>query len=82
MPGEVKWSGVKWDGAGNSSPRGFIPPRAVPRGRRGVGAGSACGAGPRDSWQDHFADLDAAVAASGLGDVQFVAPFIPTVPGT
>ncbi|MFJ8598428.1 hypothetical protein ACIREM_06820 [Streptomyces shenzhenensis] len=37
---------------------------------------------PRDTWQEHFADLDTAVAASGLGDVQFVAPFIPTVPGT
>ncbi|KUO10827.1 hypothetical protein [Streptomyces sp. DSM 15324] len=37
---------------------------------------------PREVWQDHFAGLDTAVAASGLGDVQFVAPFIPTVPGT
>lgn len=37
---------------------------------------------PRDKWLDHFADLETAVAASGLGDVQFVAPFIPTVPGT
>ncbi|MEU6537969.1 hypothetical protein [Streptomyces sp. NPDC047000] len=37
---------------------------------------------PRDAWGEHFADLDTAVAASGLGDVQLVAPFIPTVPGT
>lgn len=37
---------------------------------------------PRDQWRDHFADLDAAVRASGLGEVQLVAPFIPTVPGT
>jgi len=37
---------------------------------------------PRDLWREHFADLDTAVEASGLGDVQFVAPFIPTVPGT
>lgn len=37
---------------------------------------------PREIWRDHFTDLDTAVAASGLGDVQFVAPFIPTVPGT
>ncbi|WP_177000980.1 hypothetical protein [Streptomyces sp. cf386] len=33
-------------------------------------------------FQDHFTDLDTAVAASGLGDVTFVAPFIPTIPGT
>jgi hypothetical protein len=37
---------------------------------------------PREVWQEHFAHLDTAVAASGLGDVQFVAPFVPTVPGT
>ena len=37
---------------------------------------------PRDHWREHFADLDTAVAASGLGEVQFVAPFVPTVPGT
>ncbi|MEV6022503.1 hypothetical protein [Streptomyces sp. NPDC052036] len=37
---------------------------------------------PRDHWGDRFADLDREVASSGLGDVQFVAPFIPTVPGT
>ncbi|MET7477218.1 hypothetical protein ABZT17_23005 [Streptomyces sp. NPDC005648] len=37
---------------------------------------------PRETWRDHFADLDTAVDASGLGAVQFVAPFIPTVPGT
>ncbi|MEV0638681.1 hypothetical protein AB0I77_27835 [Streptomyces sp. NPDC050619] len=37
---------------------------------------------PRAHWREHFADLDTAVEASGLGAVQFVAPFIPTVPGT
>jgi hypothetical protein len=37
---------------------------------------------PRDAWQEHFTGLDAAVAASGLGDVEFVAPFVPTIPGT
>ncbi|MET7681422.1 hypothetical protein [Streptomyces sp. NPDC005423] len=37
---------------------------------------------PRDTWRDHFANLDTAVAASELGVVRFVAPFIPTVPGT
>lgn len=36
---------------------------------------------PRDRRREHFADLDAAVATSGLGD-GIVAPFIPTVPGT
>ncbi|GAB2936637.1 hypothetical protein [Streptomyces heilongjiangensis] len=37
---------------------------------------------PRDTWHEHFTDLDTSVAASGLGEVQFVAPFIPTLPGT
>nr|WBO78616.1 hypothetical protein SBE_002237 [Streptomyces sp. SBE_14.2] len=37
---------------------------------------------PRDGWREHFTGLDTAVAASGLGEVQFVAPFVPTVPGT
>ncbi|GAB2882193.1 hypothetical protein GCM10027074_58190 [Streptomyces deserti] len=37
---------------------------------------------PRDVWQDHFTGLDTAVAAMGLGNVEFVAPFIPTTPGT
>ncbi len=37
---------------------------------------------PRDKWREHYADLHTAVAASGLGNVQFVVPFIPTVPGT
>ncbi|MGP4091398.1 hypothetical protein [Streptomyces sp. KR55] len=37
---------------------------------------------PRDAWRNHFTDLHTAVAASGLGDVTFVAPFIPTIPGT
>lgn len=37
---------------------------------------------PRDIWQNHFTNLDSAVAGTGLGAVEFVAPFIPTVPGT
>ena len=37
---------------------------------------------PRDCWEEHFTGLDAAVAESGLGRVELVAPFIPTVPGT
>jgi hypothetical protein len=39
---------------------------------------------PREAgvWEGHFAGLDEAVAASGLGRVELVAPFIPTVPGT
>jgi hypothetical protein len=32
--------------------------------------------------RDAFADLPEAVAASGLGTVELVAPFIPTIPGT
>ncbi|MFJ9179670.1 hypothetical protein [Streptomyces sp. NPDC102360] len=37
---------------------------------------------PRECWQDHFTGLGDVVAASGLGRVELVAPFIPTVPGT
>ncbi|MFE5753247.1 hypothetical protein ACFQ7I_05910 [Streptomyces massasporeus] len=37
---------------------------------------------PRECWDPCFTDLDAAVAESGLGRVELVAPFIPTVPGT
>ncbi|MEV6393610.1 hypothetical protein AB0M39_02325 [Streptomyces sp. NPDC051907] len=37
---------------------------------------------PRERWDSHFAALDAAVVESGLGRVELVAPFIPTVPGT
>ncbi len=36
---------------------------------------------PRTCW-DHFLGLDAEVAEVGLGRVELVAPFIPTVPGT
>lgn len=39
-------------------------------------------ADPRECWQEHFAGRADAVAASGLGRVELVAPFIPTVPGT
>ncbi|KND36547.1 hypothetical protein [Streptomyces acidiscabies] len=37
---------------------------------------------PRDGWQDHYAGLGSRVEESGLGRVELVAPFIPTVPGT
>ncbi|WP_455351189.1 hypothetical protein [Streptomyces sp. SYSU K217416] len=37
---------------------------------------------PRECWQERFTGLDEAVARSGLGRVELVAPFIPTVPGT
>jgi hypothetical protein len=37
---------------------------------------------PRECWDPCFTDLDAAVTESGLGRVELVAPFIPTVPGT
>ncbi|MEE4423187.1 hypothetical protein [Streptomyces bugieae] len=37
---------------------------------------------PRDAWSAHFADLGAEVADAGLGRVELVAPFVPTVPGT
>ncbi|MFI1013518.1 hypothetical protein [Streptomyces sp. NPDC020965] len=37
---------------------------------------------PRERWDTAFAGIGAAVDASGLGRVELVAPFIPTVPGT
>jgi hypothetical protein len=37
-------------------------------------------ADPRDRWE--FADEAARVAAGGFGSTEFLAPFIPTVPGT
>ncbi|MGO4418679.1 hypothetical protein AB4Z54_07945, partial [Streptomyces sp. MCAF7] len=37
---------------------------------------------PRECWEGHFTGLDEDVARSGLGRVELVAPFIPTVPGT
>ncbi|MCM2419891.1 hypothetical protein [Streptomyces sp. RKAG293] len=37
---------------------------------------------PREAWDAHFTGLDDEVAASGLGRVELVAPFVPTVPGT
>jgi hypothetical protein len=37
---------------------------------------------PRTAWDASFAGEGDAVEASGLGKVEFVAPFIPTVPGT
>ncbi len=37
---------------------------------------------PGECWEPYFTGLDAAVAESGLGRVELVAPFVPTVPGT
>ncbi|WP_335937043.1 hypothetical protein [Streptomyces sp. PTD5-9] len=37
---------------------------------------------PRKCWDGHFTGLDTAVGRSGLGRVELVAPFVPTVPGT
>ncbi|MFG2651036.1 hypothetical protein [Streptomyces sp. NPDC048436] len=39
-------------------------------------------ADPRECWEEHFAGRPDAVAESGLGRVELVAPFVPTVPGT
>ncbi|GAA1909457.1 hypothetical protein GCM10009837_37210 [Streptomyces durmitorensis] len=39
-------------------------------------------ADPRECWQEHFAGRADAVGESGMGRVELVAPFIPTVPGT
>ena len=37
---------------------------------------------PRECWEEHFTGLDGAITESGLGRVELVAPFVPTVPGT
>ncbi|MFE0191401.1 hypothetical protein [Streptomyces sp. NPDC058989] len=37
---------------------------------------------PREVWAAHFAGLGEEVTESGLGRVELVAPFLPTVPGT
>ncbi|MDT0388454.1 hypothetical protein [Streptomyces dubilierae] len=39
-------------------------------------------ADPGECWNPYFTGLDTAVAESGLGRVELVAPFLPTVPGT
>ncbi|MEU1850496.1 hypothetical protein ABZ499_14785 [Streptomyces sp. NPDC019990] len=39
-------------------------------------------ADPRECFEPWFTGLDTAVAESGMGTVELVAPFIPTVPGT
>jgi hypothetical protein len=39
-------------------------------------------ADPRECWEGYFADLGAPVQEAGLGRVELVAPFVPTVPGT
>lgn len=37
---------------------------------------------PRDCWAERCTGLEAVVAEFGLGRVELVTPFIPTVPGT
>ncbi|MES4886685.1 hypothetical protein [Streptomyces sp. NPDC096012] len=37
---------------------------------------------PRECWEEHFTGLEADIAGSGLGRLELVAPFIPTIPGT
>lgn len=39
-------------------------------------------ADPRENWAEHFADLGDSVAEGGLGRLELLAPFVPTVPGT
>ncbi|MFI8220242.1 hypothetical protein [Streptomyces sp. NPDC085932] len=39
-------------------------------------------ADPGECWDPYFTGLDTAMAESGLGRVELVAPFLPTVPGT
>ncbi len=39
-------------------------------------------ADPRECWSEHFTGLDTDVSDAGLGRVELVAPFVPTVPGT
>lgn len=39
-------------------------------------------ADPRECWATFLTGLDTAVGESGLGRVELVAPFVPTVPGT
>ncbi|MEV0175792.1 hypothetical protein AB0I00_32345 [Streptomyces sp. NPDC050803] len=39
-------------------------------------------ADPRECWDPYFTGLEEAVTESGLGRVELVAPFVPTVPGT
>jgi hypothetical protein len=39
-------------------------------------------ADPRECWEPYFTGLDTAVSEAGLGRVELLAPFIPTVPGT
>jgi hypothetical protein len=39
-------------------------------------------ADPRRCWEPHFTTLDTAVTDTGLGRLELVAPFVPTLPGT
>jgi hypothetical protein len=64
-----------------------LPPGAtyvqdVPGGDRRVTLLWFLEADPRDVWDSTFSDLSSAVAERGLGRVELVAPFIPTLPGT
>ncbi|MFD8549727.1 hypothetical protein [Streptomyces sp. NPDC059649] len=37
---------------------------------------------PRVAWNDHFVGRDSLIKHRGLGSIELVAPFIPTLPGT
>jgi hypothetical protein len=37
---------------------------------------------PAETWEQTFAGIGDAVSVSKLGQVELVAPFVPTVPGT
>lgn len=37
---------------------------------------------PRECWDPWFTGLEEKVTESGLGRVELLAPFVPTVPGT
>lgn len=39
-------------------------------------------ADPRECWDRWFTGLEEKVTESGLGRVELLAPFVPTVPGT
>ncbi|MGW0912312.1 hypothetical protein ACWD1Z_11235 [Streptomyces sp. NPDC002784] len=39
-------------------------------------------ADPRECWEPWFTGIDTQVAESGLGTLELLAPFVPTVPGT
>ncbi|MEU7658738.1 hypothetical protein [Streptomyces lincolnensis] len=39
-------------------------------------------ADPRECWEAHFAGLEEQITGAGLGRLELLAPFVPTIPGT